>query len=151
MASATLHVDATVGIACGPGHGDSAEQLLQRAEAAMYRAKRTQSRLEFFSPELEEEAPRRLVLVTALKRAIDTRSIKLHYQPKVELARGRVVGVEALARWTDPVLGQVGAEHVRPACRADRARGAAHLACPADRGRRLPPLAATRAASSRWR
>jgi diguanylate cyclase (GGDEF)-like protein len=108
VAGATLSVDATVGIACGPTQGDSAEQLLQRAEAAMYRAKRTQSRLEFFSPELEEEAPRRLVLVTALKRAIDVRSITLHYQPKVELARGRVVGVEALARWTDPVLGQVG-------------------------------------------
>jgi EAL domain-containing protein (putative c-di-GMP-specific phosphodiesterase class I) len=48
------------------------------------------------------------VLVTALKRAIDVRSIRLHYQPKIELARRRVVGVEALARWTDPVLGQVG-------------------------------------------
>jgi diguanylate cyclase (GGDEF)-like protein len=108
VAGATLSVDATVGIATGPSQGDSAEQLLQRAEAAMYRAKRTQSRLEFFSPELEEEAPRRLVLVTALKRAIDVRAITLHYQPKVELARGRVVGVEALARWTDPVLGQVG-------------------------------------------
>jgi len=108
VASATLSVDATVGVACGPAHGTSAEQLLQRAEAAMHRAKRAQSRLEFFSPELEEEAPRRLVLVTALKHAIDVRSIKLHYQPKVELARRRVVGVEALARWTDPVLGQVG-------------------------------------------
>ena len=108
VAGATLSVDATVGVACGPTQGDSAEQLLQRAEAAMFRAKRTQSRLEFFSPELEEEAPRRLVLVTALKRAIDVRAITLHYQPKVELARGRVVGVEALARWIDPVLGQVG-------------------------------------------
>jgi diguanylate cyclase (GGDEF)-like protein len=108
VASATLSVDATVGVACGPAHGTNAEQLLQRAEAAMYRAKRAQSRLEFFSPELEEEAPRRLVLVTALKHAIDVRSIRLHYQPKVELARRRVVGVEALARWTDPVLGQVG-------------------------------------------
>jgi diguanylate cyclase (GGDEF)-like protein len=106
--SATLSVDATVGIACGPAHGNTAEQLLQRAEAAMYRAKRSQSRLSYFSPELEEEAPRRLVLVTALKRAIDIRAITLHYQPKIELARGRVVGVEALARWTDPVLGQVG-------------------------------------------
>ena len=106
--SATLSVDATVGIACAPAHGNSAEQLLQRAEAAMYRAKRAQSRLEFFSPELEEEAPRRLVLVTALKRAIDIRAITLHYQPKIELARNSVVGVEALARWTDPVLGQVG-------------------------------------------
>ena len=108
VAGATLSVDATLGIARGPAQADSAEQLLQRAEAAMYGAKRTQSRLEFFSSELEEEAPRRLVLVTALKRAIDDRSIRLHYQPKVELARGRVVGVEALARWTDPVLGQVG-------------------------------------------
>ena len=108
VAGATLSVDATVGVACGPQHGRIAEQLLQRAEAAMYRAKRAQSRLEFFSPELEEEAPRRLVLVTALKRAIDDRSIGLHYQPKIELARRRVVGVEALARWTDPVLGQVG-------------------------------------------
>jgi len=108
VAGATLSMDATVGVARGPAQGNSAEQLLQRAEAAMYRAKRTQSRLEFFSPELEEEAPRRLVLVTALKRAIDDRSITLHYQPKVELARGGVVGVEALARWTDPVLGQVG-------------------------------------------
>jgi diguanylate cyclase (GGDEF)-like protein len=108
VASASLSVDATVGVARGPAHGNSAEQLLQRAEAAMYRAKRAQSRLEFFSPELEEEAPRRLVLVTALKRAIDVRSIGLHYQPKIELARRRVVGVEALARWTDPVLGQVG-------------------------------------------
>ena len=106
--SATLSVDATVGIACAPAHGNGAEQLLQRAEAAMYRAKRAQSRLEFFSPELEEEAPRRLVLVTALKRAIDIRAITLHYQPKIELARDTVVGVEALARWTDPVLGQVG-------------------------------------------
>jgi diguanylate cyclase (GGDEF)-like protein len=107
VASATLSVDATIGIACGPAHGSDADQLLQRAEAAMYRAKRNQSRLEFFSPELEEEAPRRLILVTALKRAIDVRSITLHYQPKIELARGSVVGVEALARWTDPVLGQV--------------------------------------------
>ena len=107
VASASLSVDATVGIACGPAQGDSGEQLLQRAEAAMYRAKREQSRLEFFSPELEEEAPRRLILVSALKRAIDDRAITFHYQPKIELARGRVVGVEALARWTDPVLGQV--------------------------------------------
>jgi diguanylate cyclase (GGDEF)-like protein len=108
VSSAKLSVDATVGIACGPAHGNGAEQLLQRAEAAMYRAKRAQSRLEFFSPELEEEAPRRLVMVTALKRAIDLRAITLHYQPKIELARGSVVGVEALARWTDPVLGQIG-------------------------------------------
>ena len=108
MAGAALSIDATVGVATAPEHSAQAEQLLQRAEAAMYRAKRLQKRLGFFTAELEEEAPRRLTLVTALKRAIDVRAITLHYQPKVELARGTVVGVEALARWTDPVLGQVG-------------------------------------------
>jgi predicted signal transduction protein with EAL and GGDEF domain len=107
VASAALSVDATVGIALAPEHGTHAELLLQRAEAAMYRAKRVQSRLGFFTAELEEEGPRRLTLVTALKRAIDVRAITLHYQPKIELARGQVVGVEALARWTDPVLGPV--------------------------------------------
>jgi diguanylate cyclase (GGDEF)-like protein len=107
VAGASLSVDATVGIACAPTHALDADLLLQRAEAAMYRAKRAQSRCQFFSPDIEDEAPRRLILVTALKRAIDVRSITMHYQPKLELGTRRVVGVEALARWTDPVVGPV--------------------------------------------
>jgi diguanylate cyclase (GGDEF)-like protein len=107
VAGAALSVDATVGIACAPTHAQSADLLLQRAEAAMYRAKRAQSRREFYSPDIEDEAPRRLILVTALKKAIDQRAMTMHYQPKVELAGGTVVGVEALARWTDPVVGPV--------------------------------------------
>ena len=107
VAGASLSVDATVGIACAPTHALDADLLLQRAEAAMYRAKHAQSRCEFFSLDIEDEAPRRLILVTALKRAIDTRSITMHYQPKFELGTRRVVGVEALARWTDPVVGPV--------------------------------------------
>ena len=100
----TLSVDATIGIAGFPDHGDRADLLLQRADAAMYRAKRAQSRLEFFEPGYDEEAPRRLVLVTALKQAIDRRAVRLHYQPKLDLASRRVVG-GALARWTDAALG----------------------------------------------
>jgi diguanylate cyclase (GGDEF)-like protein len=107
VAGAALSVDATVGIACAPTHAHDAELLLQRAEAAMYRAKRAQSRREFFSLDIEDEAPRRLILVTALKRAIDMRAITMHYQPKLDLANRRVIGVEALARWTDPVVGPV--------------------------------------------
>jgi diguanylate cyclase (GGDEF)-like protein len=107
VAGATLSIDATVGIARAPEHGADPGLLLQRAEAAMYRAKRAQSRFEFYSPDIEDEAPRRLILVTALKQAIDARTITMHYQPKIELAGARVVGVEALARWTDPVVGPV--------------------------------------------
>jgi diguanylate cyclase (GGDEF)-like protein len=107
VAGAALSVDATVGIACAPEHAQSADLLLQRAEAAMYRAKRAQSRREYFSLDIEDEAPRRLILVTALKRAIDARAITMHYQPKLDLAHRRVIGVEALARWTDEVVGPV--------------------------------------------
>ena len=107
VAGAALSVDATVGIASAPTHAHDADLLLQRAEAAMYRAKRAQSRREFYSPDIEDEAPRRLILVTALKRAIDSRTLTMHYQPKIELGNGAVVGVEALARWTDPVVGPV--------------------------------------------
>ena len=107
VAGAALSVDATIGIACAPEHAQNADLLLQRAEAAMYRAKRAQSRREYFSLDIEEEAPRRLILVTALKRAIDMRAITMHYQPKLDLAHRRVVGVEALARWTDEVVGPV--------------------------------------------
>jgi diguanylate cyclase (GGDEF)-like protein len=107
VAGAALSVDATVGIACAPSHAQEADLLLQRAEAAMYRAKRAQARREFFSLDIEDEAPRRLILVTALKRAIDARAITMHYQPKVALSDRRVIGVEALARWTDEVVGPV--------------------------------------------
>jgi diguanylate cyclase (GGDEF)-like protein len=107
VAGAALSVDATIGIACAPDHAQNADLLLQRAEAAMYRAKRAQSRREYFSLDIEEEAPRRLILVTALKRAIDKRAITMHYQPKLDLSHRRVVGVEALARWTDEVVGPV--------------------------------------------
>jgi diguanylate cyclase (GGDEF)-like protein len=107
VAGAALSVDATVGIACAPEHAQNADLLLQRADAAMYRAKRAQSRREYFSLDIEEEAPRRLILVTALKRAIDMRAITMHYQPKLDLAQRRVIGVEALARWTDEVVGPV--------------------------------------------
>ena len=107
VAGATLSIDASCGIALFPEHGRGSELLLQRAETAMHRAKKTQSRFEFYKPEMDREAPRRLVLVTAFKRAIDARSIELHYQPKIELAGRHVVGAEALARWTDPGVGSV--------------------------------------------
>ena len=138
VAGAALSVDATVGIACAPSHAQEADLLLQRAEAAMYRAKRAQSRREFFSLDIEDEAPRRLILVTALKRAIDARAITMHYQPKVALAHRRVIGVEALARWTDEVVGPVLPATFVPLAE----RTASPSRSPSWRSRRRPPTAA---------
>jgi diguanylate cyclase (GGDEF)-like protein len=107
VAGVTLRVDASVGIACYPEHGGDVDALLQHAEAAMYRAKRAQSRIEVSSPELDEEAPLRLALVTSLKQALEAGLIELRYQPKVRVASGLLVGVEALARWSDRTLGAV--------------------------------------------
>ena len=91
------------------------------------------------------------MLVTALKRAIDLRAITLHYQPKIELARGRVVGVEALARWTDPVLGQVGPSTFVPlAERTGLAEPLTSLALQIAAGR-LPALAGPGLLRARWR
>ena len=110
----------------------------------MYRAKRAQSRCEFFSLDIEDEAPRRLILVTALKRAIDIRSITMHYQPKFELgtpARGRGRGARPLDR---PGRRPRAPHHLRPARRAHRPRRAAHRARARDRRHRRPPLARRR-------
>jgi len=107
VAGVTLRVDASVGIACFPAHGEDVDGLLQRAEAAMYRAKRAQSKIEVSAPELDEQAPLRLALVTSLKQALEAGLLELRYQPKVRLAGERLAGLEALARWNDPTLGAV--------------------------------------------
>jgi diguanylate cyclase (GGDEF)-like protein len=102
-----LEVGGSIGIALGPDHGDDPELLLQRADVAMYQAKGGHADIEVYAPERDQYSPRRLALVGALRTAIQQGDLTLRYQPKVELAGGRVVGAEALVRWHHPVHGQV--------------------------------------------
>jgi diguanylate cyclase (GGDEF)-like protein len=102
-----LEVSGSIGIALGPDHGDDPELLLQRADVAMYQAKDGHAGIEVYAPERDQYSPRRLALVGALRTAIQEGELTLRYQPKVELAGGRVVGAEALVRWHHPVHGQV--------------------------------------------
>ena len=102
-----LEVSGSIGIALGPDHGDDPELLLQRADVAMYQAKDGHADIEVYAPERDQYSPRRLALVGALRTAIQQGELTLRYQPKVELAGGRVVGAEALVRWHHPVHGQV--------------------------------------------
>src|SRR4051794_7046735 len=104
----TLEVDASIGIACHPAHGDDVEQLNQRADIAMYAAKEGGRGFVMFEPQLDRYSPRRLALAGALRQAIVDGEIVLYFQPKADLESGRIVGVEALARWQHPELGLVG-------------------------------------------
>jgi diguanylate cyclase (GGDEF)-like protein len=95
-----LFVTASVGVALYPKDGLDSLTLLKNADAAMYRAKdRGRDQYQLYTPDLNAAANERLDLESALHTAIDQDELELHYQPKVELESGRVVGVEALVRW----------------------------------------------------
>ena len=108
LAGSALSVTASVGVAMFPADGRDMETLLQRADMAMYQAKSGgRGQYRFFSAEMNALAQERLALETALRQAIGTGQMQLHYQPQVDLASGRLYGVEALARWTHPTLGPI--------------------------------------------
>jgi diguanylate cyclase (GGDEF)-like protein/PAS domain S-box-containing protein len=101
-----VRVTASGGISLYPDDGEDAETLLKRADTAMYRAKeRGRDNVQLFSPAMGEKALERRALEESLRHALDRREMALHYQPCLELATGRVVGVEALLRWQRPELG----------------------------------------------
>ena len=94
-----LEVTASIGIAAAPDHGTAAETLLQRADVAMYAAKRSGGSYAVYRAEDDPYDARRLVLRTDLRGALERQEIILYYQPQVGVATGRVTGLEALARW----------------------------------------------------
>ncbi len=102
-----LEVGASIGIAVFPDHGQEPDDLMRRADVSMYVAKAARGAFAIYSPEQDRYTKERLALVADLRRAIETGQIDLHYQPKLDLARARVIGVEALARWSHPERGAV--------------------------------------------
>jgi diguanylate cyclase (GGDEF)-like protein len=94
------YVGASIGISIFPKDGDNLGTLLKNADTAMYRAKNEgRNRLCFFDATMAEQAALRLTLETALRLAMERRAFTLHYQPQIDIATGKVVGVEALIRW----------------------------------------------------
>jgi diguanylate cyclase len=101
----TFRVDASIGIALAPEHGTTPESLLQKADVAMFTAKRAHAPWRIYSSEQDENARERLDLMEALRDAIGRGEIVPYYQPILDLSRGRVIKTEALARWLHPVRG----------------------------------------------
>jgi diguanylate cyclase (GGDEF)-like protein len=100
-------VDAGIGIASYPAHGEDAETLVQRADIAMYLSKERGHGHAVYDPAADPYDPDRLVLIGDLRRAIADDELELHYQPKFTTSDLCLAGVEALVRWRHPTRGLV--------------------------------------------
>jgi diguanylate cyclase (GGDEF)-like protein len=101
-------VGASAGLAAWPENGDDAETVLRNADSAMYHAKSSgRNTYKYYEESMNAAAMYRLNIETRLRHAIDNDEVDVFYQPRVEIASGRVVGFEALARWHDSELGSV--------------------------------------------
>ncbi len=107
IAGLRLGVSASVGIAWAPGDAVDAEALLRRADVAMHRAKVQRTGIELYDQSSDPYSPERLVLAGELREGISRGELVLHYQPKLAVDSGKVVGVEALVRWRHPQRGLV--------------------------------------------
>jgi diguanylate cyclase (GGDEF)-like protein/PAS domain S-box-containing protein len=103
-----LHITASIGISICPEDGRDSETIVKHAEAAMYQAKaQGRNNYQFFMARINERAIRRFALEGSLRRAVAREESAVHYQPKLSIANGRVVGAEALIRWHDRHNGPV--------------------------------------------
>jgi len=103
-----LYVTASAGISLYPQDGRDVDTLLKNADVAMYRAKEHgRSNFQFYTSEMNERVNDRLALEHALRRALERKEFMLHYQQKVDLRSGAIIGAEALVRWSHPEWGLV--------------------------------------------
>lgn len=104
-------IGGSIGIAIYPDDADDGDNLITRADMAMYQAKQMgRLRWQRFTPSMQQSLHRKLTLKQFLAKAVGRGELSLRYQPQVDVAQGRVIGFEALVRWYNPVLG-----HVSPA------------------------------------
>ena len=108
VADREVSVTCSLGYSVYPQDGEDATTLLKRADAAMYRAKQDGgNRMRQYTLGLNSHVVERLEAEIQLKLAVQRGEFVLHYQPQIEIVSGRIVGVEALARWQHPVRGLV--------------------------------------------
>jgi diguanylate cyclase len=106
-AGVSFQLEMRAGAAVFPADGDTAAELLQRADLALFRAKESGATVGIYSKGDDDSQRQRLSILGDLRRAIDEGQLELHYQPKVSACTGRVAGCEALIRWRHPQHGYV--------------------------------------------
>jgi diguanylate cyclase (GGDEF)-like protein/PAS domain S-box-containing protein len=103
-----LHSSPSIGICLYPDDATEAQDLIKKADVAMYHAKANgRGNYQFFKEDIQAAAAARLAIESDLRRALEQRQFVLHYQPQLDLRSGRIVGVEALVRWQHPRRGLV--------------------------------------------
>lgn len=103
-----LHITTSIGISLFPADGADAETLIKNADTAMYHAKKKgKNNFQFFNGDMNARAVERQLTEVELRRAIEGNEFVLHFQPKVDLASGKVTGAEALIRWQHTQRGMV--------------------------------------------
>jgi diguanylate cyclase len=110
-----LTIEASFGVVWYPQHGTSVEELLQRADAAMYRGKRGTADVVVYTADSMAHHTQWLMIQNELRHALEREELVLHYQPKVSLATGQICGLEALVRWQHPQRGLVPPSEFLPA------------------------------------
>ena len=102
------HVTASIGVSTYPDDGADLQTLLKNADIAMYRAKEQgRNAFQFYSAQMNVHSLERLSLESGLRRALERHEFVLHYQPRIDIRRGHITGMEALVRWQHPELGLV--------------------------------------------
>jgi diguanylate cyclase (GGDEF)-like protein len=102
-----VDIGAGLGIAGYPEHADDGETLLSMAEVAMYAAKQRNDGAVLYDAAMDKSSAKSLSLLTELRNAAERNEFRLHVQPKISLATGKVVGMESLVRWVHPERGNV--------------------------------------------
>ncbi|EXF93022.1 membrane protein [Pseudomonas fluorescens HK44] len=108
VAEHDLQISASVGIAVYPGNGQTPQELLMNADAAMYHAKGAgKNGYSFFDASMNTNARKQLQMLQDLRNALEHQQFSLHYQPKFDASNGLPVGAEALLRWEHPTQGML--------------------------------------------
>lgn len=103
-----IYASASIGITVYPLDKTTADQLIKHADVAMYRAKELgRANYQFYTEDLNTRAQQRLLLEAGLRHALERNEFSLHYQPKIDVSSGKVLGVEALIRWNHPERGLI--------------------------------------------
>lgn len=110
-----VYVSGSVGIALYPDEAATVEELISKADQAMYAAKQAgKNQFSYFTREMDEKAHRRLRLIRELHQAVRSGQMKVYYQPVVDLHDGQIIKAEALVRWDHPLFGKVDPSYFIP-------------------------------------